>query len=134
MGSFYIMSGRRDSRLDAKLCDAYLCLGENENYVQATIKIALDMEIAAYRTLLEGEESRLGLSQSEDPTWVPSYRAEGGGRIKKRKRLQEESYVGVSLAQEYMQPKDLLIEQAGRAVKVEAVEERLETEPELGEG
>jgi hypothetical protein len=45
------------------------------------IKIAIDMEIVAYRTLLEGEESRLGLSQSEDS----SYEAEGGGRNKKRK-------------------------------------------------
>ena len=70
------------------------------------IKIALDMKIAAYRTLLEGEESLLGLSQSEDP----SYRAEGGGRAKKWKRLQEESYVGVSIAQEYTQPMDLFIE------------------------
>ena len=70
------------------------------------IKIALDMEIAAYRTLLEGEESLLGLSQSEDP----SYRAEGCGHAKKWKRLQEESYVGVSIAQEYTQPMDLFIE------------------------
>jgi hypothetical protein len=68
------------------------------------IEIALDMEIVAYRTLLEGEESRLGLSQSEEPT----YGEEGGGRSKKR--LQEDSYVGVSIVQEYTQPMDLIIE------------------------
>ena len=40
----------------------------------------------------------------------PRRRAEGGGRSNKRKRLQEESYVGVSIAQEYTKPMDLLIE------------------------
>jgi len=49
------------------------------------IKIALDMEIAAYQKLLDGEETRLGLSpDSREP-----------GRGIKRKRLDiEESYVG----------------------------------------
>ena len=48
------------------------------------IKIALDMLVASCCTLLEGEESRLGLSQPEDP----SYQVEGGSRAKKRKRHQ----------------------------------------------
>ena len=42
-----------------------------------------------------------------EPTSPP---AEGGGRSNKRKRLQEESYVVVSIAQEYTKPMDLLIE------------------------
>ena len=49
------------------------------------IKIALDMEISAYQKLLDGEETRLGLS--------PERR--GPGRGTKRKRLDvEESYIG----------------------------------------
>jgi len=71
------------------------------------IKIALDMEIAAYRTMLEGEEIRLGLSPGEPG----SYRAEATGRGKKRKRmLAEESYVGSSISTTFTQPGDLFIE------------------------
>lgn len=72
------------------------------------IKIALDMEIAAYRTLLEGEEVRLGLSQTEDT----SHRSETtSGRSKKRKRMiEEEEYVGSMISTSSTQPGDLLIE------------------------
>ena len=41
----------------------------------------LDMEIAAYRSLLEGEETRLGMSQIEETSDA------GNGRCKKRKRM-----------------------------------------------
>ena len=48
------------------------------------IKIALDMEIAAYQKLLDGEETRLGLSP-ERPV----------GRGVKRRRIDvDESYIG----------------------------------------
>ena len=48
------------------------------------IKIALDMEIAAYQKLLDGEETRLGLSPERQ-----------AGRGVKRRRIDvDESYVG----------------------------------------
>ncbi|XP_071763278.1 lamin [Centroberyx gerrardi] len=43
------------------------------------IKLALDMEISAYRKLLEGEEERLRLSPSPPPTRVTVTRTSGSG-------------------------------------------------------
>ena len=69
-------------------------------------KIALDMEIAAYRKLLEGEESRLGMSMSGDADVTD------GGRGTKRKRLMEttEEYSGVNVTTTFTQPGVFLIE------------------------
>ena len=70
------------------------------------IKIALDMEIAAYRKLLEGEESRLGMSMSGDADVTD------GGRGTKRKRLMEttEEFSGVNVTTTFTQPGVFLIE------------------------
>jgi len=63
------------------------------------IKIALDLEIAAYRKLLDGEEQRLGFSPDRS------------GRGTKRKRLDiEESYVGTRMNTTFNQPGAFLIQ------------------------
>ena len=93
------------------------------------IKIALDMEISAYRALLEGEESRLGMSQSEEP----SYRSEAG-RSKKRKRMvqEEEENTGTSILQEFTQSMDFFIEPLDEEMKCIKVTNKGQEQGNLG--
>jgi len=89
------------------------------------IKVALDMEIAAYQKLLEGEEARLGMSPS------PGEKEEG--RSRKRKRVEyEDSYIGTKMNTTFSQPGDLLIQPLDDAKNCIKIENTGEEEVSLG--
>ena len=57
------------------------------------IKVALDMEIAVFQKLIEGEESRLGLSQQGSPATPQT----GRGIKRKRTVIEEEDLTQVRI-------------------------------------
>jgi len=95
------------------------------------IKIALDMEIAAYRKLLEGEETRLGLSTSQD---ISARDTTDSGRGTKRKRLIEsvEEYTGSNITTTYTQPGVFLIQPLEEDLKCIKVTNTGDEEETLG--
>jgi len=76
------------------------------------IKVALDMEIAAYNKLLEGEEARLGLSPTSSPEMSPP---------RKRKRTLFEEEVITEMVSQLSGPGNVVIEpvvNAGKYIRV----------------
>ena len=99
----------KDEQIDATVKD-YKDLME--------IKVALDMEIAVYRKLLEGEESRLGISQSGSPEVSVS---SSGGRGLKRKRILIEEEDIIEMVSEHTGKGVVVIEpvqKSANAIKV----------------
>jgi len=91
------------------------------------IKIALDMEISAYRKLLEGEEARMGLSPSQEESVV-----EGRGAKRKRLMQEDESFIGANITTTYSAPGPFLIQPLDDDPKCIKVTNTSEAEESLG--
>ena len=96
----------RNHRADMAKKDHEIDFLTKKNEELLEIKIAMDKDLAAYGTLLEGEESRLGMSMTGEADLTD------GGRGTKRKRLMEttEEYSGVNVTTTFTQPGVFLIE------------------------
>ena len=80
---------------------------------------ALDMEIAVYQKLLEGEESRLGLSQHGSPEITP----QSGRGIKRKRTVYDEEDVS-QITSEHTGKGTIFIENVEKGAKAIKVTNR----------
>ena len=85
------------------------------------MQVALDMEIAVYQKLLEGEESRLGLSQQGSPEAAAT---PATGRGIKRKRTTYEEEETSQISSDHTGKGTIFIEHVDKTAKVIKVTNR----------